>query len=47
VFDEAAKHYDEAALGVIVFAIATINAFNRLNVITGQVTGDWVQQWVA
>jgi AhpD family alkylhydroperoxidase len=47
VFDEAAEHYDEAALGAIVFAIATINAFNRLNVITGQVTGDWVQQWVA
>jgi AhpD family alkylhydroperoxidase len=47
VFDEAAKHYDKAALGAIVFAIATINAFNRLNVITGQVTGDWVQQWVA
>ena len=47
VYDEAAKHYDEQALAAIVFAIAAINAWNRLNVITGQVTGEWVQQWVA
>ena len=47
VYDEAAKHYDEQALAAIVFAIAAINAWNRLNVITSQVTGDWVQQWVA
>jgi AhpD family alkylhydroperoxidase len=47
VFDEAAKHYDEPALGVLVIAIANINAWNRLNVISGQVTGGWVKQWVA
>jgi AhpD family alkylhydroperoxidase len=47
VFNEAAKHYDEHALGVLVVAIASINAWNRLNVISGQVTGEWVKQWVA
>lgn len=47
VFAEAAKHYDEEALGALVVAIAAINAWNRLNVISGQVTGEWVRQWVA
>jgi AhpD family alkylhydroperoxidase len=47
VFAEAAKHYDEPALGALVAAIAAINAWNRLNVISGQVTGEWVKQWVA
>jgi AhpD family alkylhydroperoxidase len=46
VFKEAAKHRDGPALGALVVAIASINAWNRLNVISGQVTGDWVQQWV-
>jgi AhpD family alkylhydroperoxidase len=47
VFNEAAKHYDEPALAALVVHIAAINAWNRLNVITGQVTGEWTQQWVA
>ena len=47
VFNEAAKHYDEQALGALVVEIAAINAWNRLNVISGQVTGEWVKQWVA
>ena len=47
MFAEAAKHYDEEALGVLVVAIAAINAWNRLNVISGQVTGEWVRQWAA
>ena len=47
VFNEAAKHYDEQALGALIVAIAAINAWNRLNVISGQVTGEWVNQWVA
>jgi AhpD family alkylhydroperoxidase len=46
VFNEAAKHYDEQALGALVVEIAAINAWNRLNVISGQVTGEWVKQWV-
>ena len=47
VFNQAAKHYDQQALAVLVAAIAGINAWNRLNVISGQVTGEWVNQWVA
>jgi AhpD family alkylhydroperoxidase len=47
VFDEAAKHYDEAALAALVVCIAAINTWNRLNVITGQQTGQWTAQWAS
>lgn len=46
VWEEAARHYDEAQLAALVVAITAINAWNRLNVITGQVTGDFVSQLV-
>ena len=46
VWDEAARHYDEAQLAGLVVAIATINAFNRINATTRQITGDWVREWV-
>ena len=39
VWDEAARHYDEAELGALVLAIANINLWNRLNVATRQVAG--------
>jgi len=32
----AAKHFDEPALAALVLHIAAINAWNRLNVTTGQ-----------
>jgi AhpD family alkylhydroperoxidase len=47
VWDEAARHYDEAQLAALVLAIASINAWNRLNVVTRQISGDWVSQWIA
>ncbi|ADD41718.1 carboxymuconolactone decarboxylase family protein [Stackebrandtia nassauensis] len=37
----ARKHYDEDELAVLVFAIAGINAFNRLNVIVQNPGGDY------
>jgi alkylhydroperoxidase family enzyme len=37
----AAKHYDEEQLAVLVSLIAFINAANRLNVITRQPVGDY------
>jgi AhpD family alkylhydroperoxidase len=43
VWDEAARHYDEAALAGLIVAIANINVWNRLNVATRQVAGDWVK----
>ena len=47
VFDEAARHYGEEALAALIVHIAAINAWNRLNVITGQVAGERTEQWVA
>ncbi|HEY7691654.1 MAG TPA: carboxymuconolactone decarboxylase family protein [Gaiellaceae bacterium] len=47
VWDDAARHYDDAQLAALVLAIASINAWNRLNVATRQISGDWVGQWVA
>ena len=41
VWDEAARHYDEAALAALVLQIALINAFNRVNAATRQVAGQW------
>ncbi len=46
VWDEAAAHYNEEQLAALVIAIAGINAFNRLNAATRQVTGGWVRQIV-
>ena len=39
VWDEAARHYGEAALASLVLSIAVINVWNRLNVATRQVAG--------
>jgi AhpD family alkylhydroperoxidase len=47
VWDEAARHYDEAQLSALVIAIAGINAWNRINAATRQITGEWVGQFIA
>ena len=47
VWDEAARLYDETQLAGLVLAIATINAFNRVNAATRQITGEWVRQYIA
>jgi AhpD family alkylhydroperoxidase len=44
VWDEAARHYSEPQLAALVVAIATINAYNRLNATTRQITGAFVDQ---
>ena len=51
IWDEAAKHYDERQLGALVLMIAAANAWNRLNVATRQVAGEWAdsrqgQKWM-
>jgi AhpD family alkylhydroperoxidase len=46
VWKEASRHFSESALGALVMAIALANLWNRLNVPTRQVTGDWVAQYV-
>jgi AhpD family alkylhydroperoxidase len=45
-WQEAARHYDEPQLAALVIAIASINAWNRINAITRQVSGEWVGQFV-
>ncbi len=46
VWANAAKHYDEDQLAALVAVIAVINAWNRLNIITGQPAGDYQPgQW--
>jgi AhpD family alkylhydroperoxidase len=47
VWEQAASHYDEPQLAALVIAIAAINAWNRINAITRQVSGEWVSQLVA
>ena len=46
VWNEAARHYAEPALAALVLHIALTNTWNRLNVTTGQVAGEWLDQWV-
>jgi AhpD family alkylhydroperoxidase len=51
IWSEAARHYDEQGLAALLLAIASINVWNRLNVATRQVAGEWVKsaeakQWV-
>lgn len=43
IWNEAARHYDEQSLGVLVLSIAMINFWNRVNVATRQVAGEWVK----
>ena len=47
VWEEAGRHYDESQLAGLIVAIAAINAFNRLNATTRQITGEWVRQYIA
>jgi AhpD family alkylhydroperoxidase len=41
IYDEAAKHFDEQSLASLVLHITLINAWNRLNVTTRQIPGEW------
>jgi AhpD family alkylhydroperoxidase len=43
IWNEAARHYDEQALASLILAISLINVWNRLNVSTRQVAGEWVK----
>jgi len=43
IWDEAARHYDEHALAGLLLSIGLINIWNRLNVSTRQVAGEWAK----
>jgi AhpD family alkylhydroperoxidase len=47
IWQEAARHYDDAKLSALVMAISLINLWNRLNATTRQVGGEWVAQLAA
>jgi len=42
-WDQAAKHYDEKGLTALLLSISTTNVFNRINVATRQVAGEWLK----
>ena len=44
---EASRHYDDRQLAGLVIAIAGINAWNRINGLTHQISGDWIGRWLA
>ena len=46
VWSEACRFYDDSALAGLVMSIALANFFNRLNVTTRQVSGDWIAKHV-
>jgi len=46
VWNEAERHFNEAELGALVMAIGVANLWNRLNVATRQVSGDWVAEYL-
>jgi alkylhydroperoxidase family enzyme len=41
VWEEAARHYDEAELSALLLWIAVVNVFNRVNVTIRQPAGSW------
>jgi len=41
IWQDAARHFDERALGALVLWIGTTNLFNRVNVTTRQPAGSW------
>ncbi len=43
IWEEAARHYTEPQLASLAVAIAVINAYNRVNVATAQLSGPWTE----
>jgi AhpD family alkylhydroperoxidase len=46
IWNEAARHYDDAQLASLVLSIATINTWNRINAATRQIGGEWIEQLI-
>jgi AhpD family alkylhydroperoxidase len=43
IWNEAKRHYDERALAALILWIAATNVWNRINVSTRQVAGEWAK----
>lgn len=46
IWKEAARHFDDTALGALVTAIALANLWNRINASTRQVSGEWIAKYI-
>jgi AhpD family alkylhydroperoxidase len=46
IWENAAHHYDEKALAALLLSIGATNIFNRLNIATKQVAGEWMKSAV-
>ena len=46
VWNEATRHFSEPQLAALVTTIAVANLWNRLNVPTQQITGDWIAEYI-
>jgi AhpD family alkylhydroperoxidase len=46
VWNEATRHHDETQLSALVMSIGLINLWNRLNAVTRQLGGDFLEQYV-
>ena len=45
IWKEAARHYNDTAISALVMSIGVINLWNRVNVTTRQVSGEWTAQY--
>jgi AhpD family alkylhydroperoxidase len=43
LWNEVARHYDEKGLASLILTISSINVWNRLNVATRQIAGEWMK----
>ena len=47
LWEEVSRHYDEQQLAGLVLLIASMNAWNRINAVTRQISGVWIGGWLA
>jgi len=47
VWDEAARHFSERELAALTLSIGLTNVWNRLNILTRQVAGEWLKSSAA
>jgi AhpD family alkylhydroperoxidase len=46
LWQEAARHYDPTQLAALVMSIGLVNLWNRVNVVTGQMGGEHLEQFL-
>ena len=46
LWEEVSRHYDVQQLAGLVLLIASMNAWNRINAVTRQVSGAWIGGWL-